>query len=88
MSVLTSVSVSMIRSSPIFSCSEFQRISRRIFWLVCSDQESAVSALALCFQQSLLGFSGISTLSSIESVSLVRRNMARKQACFVNIFLS
>ena len=56
---------------------------------MCSDNASAVSVLASCFQRSLLlGFSGISTLSSIESVSLVRRNMARKHACFVNIFVS
>ena len=67
---------------PIFPCSEFQRISQRIFWLVCSDHASAVSALALCFQRSLLlGFFGISTLSSIESWCVVGEKEHGKETC-------
>ena len=67
---------------PIFPCSEIQRISRRIFWFVCSDHASAVSALALCFQRSLLlGFFGISALSSIQSWCVVGEKEHGKETC-------
>ena len=67
---------------PIFLCSEFQRISQRIFWLVCSDHASAVSALARCFQRSLLlGFCGISALSLIQSWCVVGEKEHGKETC-------
>ena len=54
----------------------------RIFWLMCSDNASAVSVLASCFQRSLLlGFSGISTLSSIESWCVVGEKEHGKETC-------
>ena len=67
---------------PIFLCSEIERISRRIFWFVCSDHASAISALAFGFQRSLLvGFCGISTLSSIESWCVVGEKEHGKETC-------